>query len=366
MASTVIPSKEFRKELKNRGGDTANRCFQCATCSSVCELATGEIPFPRRQMLRAQWGLADQLATDPAVWLCHQCNDCTTRCPRDAKPGDVMQTVRSLTVENLAFPKFLGKLVGKAAYTWPLLLGLPIAFWIAVTFAMGAFDNISAPLAFHDFVPHWLIYAVFFPVSGFVVLAAFISGVKFWNALGKSGPARKGSFIGGLIGSLFDIATHKRFGSCDTAKPRRWGHFFLLWGFVGAALTTFLVILAMYVWKEPLPLPQSHPFKWIGNASAVFLVLGVLILVANRLTAENKVGRSTAFDNFFTVTVVFLVITGVMTEVGRLFFSPEVACWIYIMHLSSILTLFFTFPYSKFAHILYRTLAMVHERMTIK
>ena len=44
--------------------------------------------------------------------------------------------------------------------------------------------------------------------------------------------------------------------------------------------------------------------------------------------------------------------------------SPVVACAVYVVHLGVVLTLFVTFPYSKFAHILYRTLAMTHERMT--
>jgi len=81
-AATVLsPVPGFRDELLRRGGGDAARCFQCATCTSVCDLATTETAFPRRQMLWAQWGLADRLSADPSIWLCHQCNDCTTRCP---------------------------------------------------------------------------------------------------------------------------------------------------------------------------------------------------------------------------------------------------------------------------------------------
>ena len=44
-------------------------------------------------------------------------------------------------------------------------------------------------------------------------------------------------------------------------------------------------------------------------------------------------------------------------------FPPVVASVIYVVHLGTILTLFLTVPFSKFAHMVYRTLAMVHERM---
>ena len=39
--------------------------------------------------------------------------------------------------------------------------------------------------------------------------------------------------------------------------------------------------------------------------------------------------------------------------------------WLYVLHLGVVLCLFVTFPYSKFAHLLYRTLAMIHERMSM-
>jgi hypothetical protein len=37
---------------------------------------------------------------------------------------------------------------------------------------------------------------------------------------------------------------------------------------------------------------------------------------------------------------------------------------VYVLHLGTVLSLFLTFPFSKFAHALYRTLAMAHQRLT--
>ena len=55
---------------------------------------------------------------------------------------------------------------------------------------------------------------------------------------------------------------------------------------------------------------------------------------------------------------------GVIVELVRLLIpgSPAVAVASYVLHLGVVTTLFLTFPYSKFAHMLYRTLAMIHEQ----
>jgi quinone-modifying oxidoreductase subunit QmoC len=365
MASTsaIVSSPAFRQELLKRGGETAARCYQCATCSSVCELAPAEAPFPRRQMLWAQWGLADRLAADPAVWLCHQCNDCTTHCPRDARPGDVLQVVRGLVVESLAVPQVLGRLVANAHRTWPLLFGVPLLFWIAL---LGATGLLQPPADFHAYgqiVPHAMLYAVFFPLSGFVALAAFISGRRYWRMMGSAAP-RSGSFLSGLWATGVDVATHTRFGSCGVARFRRLGHLLLFWGFVGAAVTSGLLIFAIYVQGYELPLPLLHPYKLLGNLSAVALVVGAGILAAARFSDTGRAGASNAFDWYFGTVVALVIVTGVLVELVRLLVPevPAAAVALYVLHLGVVTTLFITFPYSKFAHMLYRTLAMVHEQ----
>jgi quinone-modifying oxidoreductase subunit QmoC len=358
----ILPSADFRKELARRGGGTVTRCYQCATCSAVCELAPEGAPFPRRQMLLAQWGLGEQVAADPAVWLCHQCNDCTERCPRDARPGDVLQAVRALSVEALAVPRSLGRLVGRAATTWPLLLAVPILFWVVLLAAAG---HLGVPTEFHAYeqvVPHSLIYGVFFPVAGWVVVASWMSGRRFWALLG-GGAARSGTFFGSLLPVLGEISIHKRFRSCGAARPRYASHFLLLWGFVGAAVTSALLIVGIYVQKLPMPLALSHPYKILGNLSAILLVAGGGWLVVNRLGNRSASGASTAFDTYFLTVVALVIVTGVLAEVARLSLPAEFAVAVYITHLGVVLNLFITFPYSKFAHLLYRSLAMVHQRM---
>ena len=200
-------SSDFREAFAKRGGEAATRCYQCATCSSVCELAPAAAPFPRRQVLWAQWGLVDRLMSDPGPWLCHQCNDCSVRCPRDVAPGDVMAAVRGMVVESLSFPKALGTLVANARVTWPLLVLVPIIFWLvlltmtsglAAPHVHGDMSALEGRFHYEEVVPHTLIYIVYTAATLWVLFAFWSSGRRFWNLLG-AGAKREGSFLANLV-----------------------------------------------------------------------------------------------------------------------------------------------------------------------
>jgi quinone-modifying oxidoreductase subunit QmoC len=236
---------------------------------------------------------------------------------------------------------------------------------------------------FYDaYVPHSLIYAVYFTAVGWVGLALFMQGRKFWAALDTQ-QKRQGTLIGALVGVFTAIALHSKFSDCERGvAKRRWGHFLVMWGFVGAAITSGFAVVYLYgdtVWfswffkilpgESPgYPVEISHWVKWLGNISAVALVLGGLLLWFNRRNSTDKlVGSTTPFDRFFLWIVLAVIGTGVFTEIFRFIpgITPMIGFGIYIIHLGVVLCLFLTLPYSKFAHILYRTLAMAHERLTV-
>jgi len=99
----------FVQGLMLHGAADLKKCYQCSTCTVACPLTPNDEPFPRKEMLWAQWGMKDKLFRDMDLWLCHNCNDCTDQCPRGAKPGEVMSALRNQTIEHYSYPQAIGK-----------------------------------------------------------------------------------------------------------------------------------------------------------------------------------------------------------------------------------------------------------------
>jgi len=363
----TTPDLQFANDVIRAGGSDVMKCYQCATCSAVCELAPVDKPFPRKEMIWAQWGLRERLMGDPHVWLCHQCNDCTVHCPRGAKPADTMAAVRQLTIEHYAVPRALGRMVNKPAM-WPVLLLIPalvITLILGLIHGGGIFELLGGhEVEYGHMFPHaWLngSFTLFF----FVACGALFVGLRrFWADMDRlSTPAgEKRPLIGSLIAVLLEFVAHSRFGKCDDDRYRKLAHLGVVGGFAGLLLVT--VVAIVYILAHlPYPMAQTNPFKILGNLSALAMFGGLWILIAKRLEKRDTARGSTYFDWSFLVLLMLVVLTGTLTEVARLVGVPAFAYPVYFVHLVIIWSLFVYAPYSKMAHLAYRLTALLHARV---
>ncbi|MBF0488346.1 MAG: respiratory nitrate reductase subunit gamma, partial [Nitrospirae bacterium] len=100
-----------------------------------------------------------------------------------------------------------------------------------------------------------------------------------------------------------------------------------------------------------------------GNVSALILFIGSLMLFTNRMKDKGVNSVSSSFDWIFA-TIVFLVcITGLASEMLRFANSAQLAYPVYFIHLVFVFYIIAYLPYSKLAHMVYRTTAIVYAKM---
>jgi quinone-modifying oxidoreductase subunit QmoC len=364
----ISPDLNFVKEVIKGGGESLKKCFQCATCSVVCNVTPDTKPFPRKEMMYAQWGLKDRLISNPDIWLCHQCSDCTAYCPRGAKPGEVLGAIRKMTIKEFSAPSFLANMVSDSKYLI-LLFALPVLIFLGVTSYHGTLTSPprgdQGQIVYSKFIPiHFGEFGIDLVFTAAFIFAAlsFAFGVKkYWAAMSK-GLRLKGDIVGSFKGVLSDILSHSRFKKCNVTKARSTSHLLVFYAFIGLAITTSWAVFYLYVMGRPSPYPLYDPLKLVGNISALGLLVGIMLVITNRLKNQEKAGAGSYYDWLFIFVVFSIMATGILSEVFRLADIGTLAYPTYFIHLVFVFFLFAYAPYSKMAHMVYRATAMVFAK----
>ncbi len=154
---------------------------------------------------------------------------------------------------------------------------------------------------------------------------------------------------------------HRKFKECEEDRGRYLSHLLTFYGFVGLFITTGLAVLALYVFHN-YPLPLFHPIKILGNLSTIVMLTGLTLMIRDRVGKTPRVEKTSANDWTFLILLVALVVTGALTEFLRFANAPGIAYPTYFVHLMLVFATLVYLPYSRFAHMIYRTVAMVYAR----
>ena len=357
--SRIRPDKEFKQELGRISGSPLNQCMQCGSCSAVCSLAPAERPFPRKEMVRAGWGLKDQLIGNVDVWLCHQCGDCSTYCPRDVKPADVLSGLRQLSYQHYARPRFLGKMLSSLAWL-PLALAIPVLVIIAILSLAGTFRIPEGPVDYSAFFPHALLNSTFSAITLFFYLLAALGIGRFWKDMKRNCPPgehiKARLPVGRVLG---EILSHSQFSACGSNSVRKAAHMLIFFGFALLILVTLYAIWATISHNYPLPL--SNPFKILGNVASLMIYTGLGIMVVQRLVNRRVFGKSNYSDWLLLVAVFLLTLSGTLVQMAR-FANWSVAYYLYFFHLVSVWFVIMYLPFTKLGHVFYRSAALLYAR----
>ncbi|MFO8112046.1 MAG: quinone-interacting membrane-bound oxidoreductase complex subunit QmoC [Desulfosalsimonadaceae bacterium] len=373
----VQPDVEFVKDLRALGGETLKKCYQCATCSVACPIAPDNKPFPRKEMIAASWGLKDKLISSPDVWLCHNCGDCSTQCPRGANPGDVMAAIRAKAIDHYAVPKSVSKAVNDPKML-PVLAVLPAIVFLVVGLGLKVFGvnwlnfspelNAEGQIAHSNFFAHWLVDLIFIPLSIWAVaifalaLKRFVADIHA-NALAEGKTDKEKlelkPFLTSIVRVIPDILKHKKFSQCSENNNRATPHMMVLFSFIALAFVTGFFFIYLYGLGIHGPYSQLNPVKILANIAGIALIIGGIMLYKQRMEKTNEV--STYKDWYLLWIVVGLGVTGMLTEFTRLAGFAFLTYLLYFIHLMFVFHLFAFLPFSKLAHLVYRTVAMAYS-----
>jgi quinone-modifying oxidoreductase subunit QmoC len=384
----VQPDLEFIRSLKEAGGDTLKTCYQCATCSVACPLSKDGKPFPRKEMIWSQWGMKEKLITDPDVFLCHQCGDCTEMCPRGAKPGDVLSAIRAYAYKHYGWPAPLANLASSAKGL-PILIGIPVVIILIMWMLSGAMhiptNEEFASHGYQQFFGTWsfkwyaknifFIVLIMVPALGLGLFSSLMGVTKMWKSMSAEAGFNSGyrpsagQFVTQFLWpSLVEIVKHGRFKECKTNIDRVTGHLPLMLAFIGLFIVTCWSLLKNdilgLIWPSLHgPLPLTDPFKLLANASAIAFIFGIVVLWNNRKKAEREQGTQPTFYDWFLIWEIAAVgVTGLGAEILRWANMPTIGYIVYFFHLVAIFMLFCYLPYTKLAHLIFRTTAYCFEK----
>jgi quinone-modifying oxidoreductase, subunit QmoC len=368
VAISIHTDLEWKRQIIGLDAPDLSVCYQCGTCTAVCPVSTADNPFPRKEMVWVQWGLKERALGNASIWLCHQCGTCNSYCPRDAKPSNVMAALRDSSIAHYAVPGFMGRALSDPR-SLPLLFAIPAVIFLAVLASLGHLGQLpEGRVVFSKFIPIPYIEVIFVAGLALSLIGAALGGRRYWRAMSAGASADGHGFRVALVRTLLDIVKHRKFGDChrNAAGSRQTHkehlhrtHLAVFYGFLGLVATTTSVGIGIYGFRYLTPWPLWHPVKIVGNLSGIAVIAAVAVFLWRRIGDGRRAGKSTYADWLFLAILGLTTLTGFLCQWLRLA-GLRAAYLVYFVHLLLIFFLLVYVPYSKFAHLIYRTLAMLH------
>jgi len=372
MSARVDP--QFLTELKKYGTVNVEKCFSCGNCTAICPLSSTGETFPRRLIRYAQLGLKKPLLASKELWLCYYCGDCTQTCPKQANPGEFMAAARRYAIASydpLGLAKFL--------YTSPVLSAIflvLLAVLIGLVIYTAHGPMATDTLRLFEFIPATAIHTagvgamVVIAVTGLLAVVNMIARVRR-----ESAPLNTPGIRLNWWRALWDtlavegLAQRRFHGECDTdpASPawylRKWFvHASMMWGFLGLLAATALDYALELTGIRPTGswVPFWNPVRLLGTLAGLLLVYGATAAIIKRFRKTDEASSySTVSDWAFLILLWLTGVSGFALETAL--YLPQPAIWAYwtlLGHISIALELLLLLPFTKFAHALYRTIAL--------
>jgi hypothetical protein len=348
----------------------------------------------------AQLGQKEKLLGSKELWLCYYCGDCTASCPRDADPAGFMQAARRYAVANNDITG-LSRVFNKNKYLAVLILGL-----LGLVYGSFMYLANSERYFSNDYQVLGGYYGEFIHLTGmamgvFMAIVLIFGTYRMYRSISLNEPLRERDYIlehiprwesiklairtllttlyaEGVLQERFrkdeETIIYEEGNPPDYIKSRtvirplriskRQIHLSIVWGFAGLAFATAYDYLVKDVILDNPGgwVPIYHPIRILGIISGLSMMFGTSMAIYYRYTKPEgkEYYQTTKFEDWLILVLIWGIgLTGFLaTTMVYLPELPSWAGWILISHVVLVMMLFFMLPLTKFAHMIYRPLAL--------
>lgn len=338
----------FAEELKAFGAVNFNACYNCGTCTAVCSLSSEEDSFPREMVRLSALGLEDDIKASLKPWSCYYCGECSTNCPQEANPGELMMSLRRYLTSKYDWTGLSGLLYKSLFFSVTAFL---VAFAGVLIFAASIGFNLGEMLHFGHYFEMIAIGTV-----ALVILVPNLIRMWWFTILKPKTDVPVKKYLTS-IGELFiHMFTQKRTLGCEDNQFRWFEHFILVLAYLSLLFTTVFL-------------------NWFATSSLFVVVLGyvesLIIFIVTVDFVNSRIRKKKALnqhsqpsDWFF---VIWLMLMGLTAFMVRLFIDIdllETNEWIYLAHLTVLVQwALIIVPFGKWTHFLYRSFAMYFAKL---
>jgi hypothetical protein len=175
------------------------------------------------------------------------------------------------------------------------------------------------------------------------------------------------------VGTESLAQTRFRKDCADASETRPWYlqrwfiHFATMWGFLGLLGATILDygLDLLGVKATGTPVPIWYPVRLLGTLAGAALIYGTTVLVVRRMRKSDRSSlHSTTSDWTFLGMLWVTGITGFVLELAL--YLPQAPAWgypMFLLHVGVAMALVLLVPFGKFAHVLYRPVALFAIRL---
>ena len=323
-------------------------------------------------------GLDKEIQSSLDPWLCYYCGECSSSCPRDAQPGELMMSLRRWQTSKYDWTGFSRKFYTSKVWELAaigLLATLVLVLFILFHGPMTTELTAQGGVKLNTFAPwrqietgDWIMAGIlsFFLISN--ILRMYLN--VFHGEKKIKVPLKL--YFTQFWKLIFHFATQWRFNKSNRttrlgrieikASPYWISHWLLMSGYV--LLFTMIVVFLEWFQTDFIH-PWWHPQRIFGYYATFGLSFGIVFFVYGRIKKDQENNKHTHFTDWtFLVLLSGTVITGILVHIFRISGLPYATYYAYVIHLMILVPmLMIEVPFSKWSHLAYRPFAVYFSNL---